>query len=81
MEMCLTSTNFTLKKKKFTAVHFVKGLSFSFFVVFFFPVCVFFFVVVVCLFACLLVFYVQVSLKFNVGDYRASTSLGFLEGE
>lgn len=34
------------------------------------------------LFVCLLAFfYVQVSLKFNVGDYRASTSLGFLEGE
>lgn len=50
--MCLTSTNFTLKKK-FTAVHFVKGLLFSFFVGFFFPVCVFFFFrLFVCLFAC-----------------------------
>lgn len=31
MEMCLTSTNFTFKnkKKKFTAVHFVKGLLVS----------------------------------------------------
>lgn len=77
MEMCLTSTNFTLKKK-FTAVHFVKGLLFSFFVGYFFPVCVFFFRLFVCLLA---FFYVQVSLKFNVGDYRASTSLGFLEGE
>lgn len=52
MEMCLTSTNFTLKKK-FTAVHFVKGLLFSFFVGFFFLFVVFFFFV--CLFACLLV--------------------------
>lgn len=79
MEMCLTSTNFTLKKK-FTAVHFVKGLLFSFFVVFFSCLCFFF--LFVCLLACLLAcFYVQVSLKFNVGDYRASTSLGFLEGE
>lgn len=78
MEMCLTSTNFTLKKKKVYSSAFCKRFvfCFSFFCVFcfFFSVC-FVVVVVVCL------FYIQATLKFHVGDYRASTSLGFLEGE
>lgn len=71
---------FYIKKKVYSSA-FCKRFVVFFFCCFFFPVCVFFVVVVVCLFVCLLVFYVQVSLKFNVGDYRASTSLGFLEGE
>lgn len=64
------------KKKKVYSSAFCKRFvfCFSFFVFFVFSVC---FVVVVV--GCL--FYIQASLKFNVGDYRASTSLGFLEGE
>lgn len=48
--------------------------SLVFFLIFVF-VCLLLLLLVVCL------FYIQASLKFNVGDYRASTSLGFLEGE
>lgn len=75
---------FYIKKKVYSSA-FCKRFVVFFFCWFFFPfscLCFFFFfflLLFLCLFACL--FYVQVSLKFNVGDYRASTSLGFLEGE
>lgn len=57
MEMCLTSTNFTLKKK-FTAVHLVKGFFlWIFFFVDFFPACFLF----------CFVFDVQASRKLGAG--------------